>query len=121
MSILKAISDHAKFHPSLLEQFFKMIFEGRETSDALSPIRPSDCISSDTIVIKSMESVSHSHTAFTFSHIQEIGKVGTEGLVFERRSFDIGVCIEAFLVARATSPEWRVRGNRGGVRVCAKE
>ena len=99
MSILKVISDHAELHSSLLEQFFEMILKGREASDTLPPIRPSDCISSDAVVVKSMESASHTHTAFTFSHIEKIGKVGTKGLVFEEGSFNIGVCIKAFLVS----------------------
>ena len=69
MSVLKAISDHAKFHSSLLEQFFKMILEGRETSDTFPPICPANGISSDTVVVESMKSTSHTHTTFTFSHI----------------------------------------------------
>jgi len=99
VSVLKAISDHAKFHLSLLEQFFEMILKSHETSDTLPPIRPSDCISSDTVVVESMKSASHTHTTFTFSHIKKIGKVGTKGLVFEEGSFNIGVCIKAFLVS----------------------
>jgi len=69
VGILEMISDHAKFHPSLFEQLFEMILEGRETSDTFSPVHPSDGISSDTIVVKSMESTSHTHTTFTFGHI----------------------------------------------------
>ena len=97
--VLKAISDHAKLQSSLLQQFFEMVLEGRETSDAFPPVCPADCISSDTVVIESMESASHTHTAFTFGHIKEIGKVGTEGLVFKEGSFSVGVCVETFLVA----------------------
>jgi len=69
VGILETISDHAKFHASLLKQFFEMIFEGCETGDTFPPIRPSDGISSDTVVVKSMKSTSHTHTTFTFSHI----------------------------------------------------
>ena len=69
MGILETISDHAKFHPSLLEQLFEMILEGCETSDTFPPIRPSNGISSDTVVIESMKSTSHTHTTFTFGHI----------------------------------------------------
>ena len=121
MSILKAISDHAKFHPSLLEQFFEMILKGRETGDTLPPICPSDCISSDTIVVESMKSASHTHTTFTFSHIEKIGKVGTKGLVVEEGSFCVRVCVETFLVSRTTGPSWWVRGDRGGVQVRMEE
>ena len=121
MSVLKVISDHAKFHPSLLEQFFEMILKGHETSDTLPPICPSDCISSDTIIVKSMESTSHTHTTFTFSHIEKIGKVGTQGLVFKEGSFNVGVCIEMFLISRATSPSWWVRSNGDGVWVRMEE
>jgi len=64
-----------------------MVLESHKTGDAFPPIHPLDRISSNTVVVKSMESTSHSHTAFTFSHIKEIGKVGAEGLVFEKGSF----------------------------------
>ena len=99
MGILEMISDHAEFQSSLLEQFFEMVLEGCETSDTFPPVRPSDGISSDTVVVESMKSASHTHATFTFSHIQKIGKVGTEGLVFEERSFNVGVCVETFLMA----------------------
>jgi len=83
-----------------------MELESRKTGDTFPPIRPLNGISSDTVVIESMKSTSHTHTAFTFGHIQEIGKVGTEGLVFEKGSFGVRVCVEAFPVARATSQKW---------------
>jgi len=94
VGILETISDHAKFHPSLLEQFFEMIFEAVRLVIHFSN-RPSDGISSDTAVVKSMESASHSHTTFTFSHIQEIGKVGTK-VWSSRRGLRSRVRIKAF-------------------------
>jgi len=42
-------------------------------------------------------------------------------LIFEEGSFGVGVCIEVFLVVRATSPKWGVRSNRSVVRVRAEE
>jgi len=42
-------------------------------------------------------------------------------LVFEERTFNVGVCIKVFLISMTTSPSWGVRDNRGGVRICMKE
>ena len=69
VSVLKAVSDHAKLQSSLFQQFFEMVLEGRETSDTFPPICPTNGISSDTVVIESVKSASHTHTTFTFSHI----------------------------------------------------
>jgi len=69
MGVLETIRNHLKFHTSLLQQFSKVAFQGREARDAFGPVCPACEISSNTLVIESMESTGHAHAAVTFSHI----------------------------------------------------
>jgi len=42
-------------------------------------------------------------------------------LVFDKRTFDVRVCIETFLVSWTTGPGWWMGGNRGSVWMCVKK
>ena len=42
-------------------------------------------------------------------------------MVLNEGTFGVRVCVEAFLISRATSPGWGVRGNGGGVGVRMEE
>ena len=63
----------------------------------------------------------HTKTTFAFSHIKKIGKVKIQSLVLKKRTFNVGVCLEMFLMTRATSPSRGMRSNGGGVRICMEE